>query len=892
MFLLIDQHRKPACCRVPACPSGDRSAFAAPARSGTRFVALAFALLLLCSASLLPADETEQVDRFLSRLGLSDLHILHLERSLEQPLGEQAQLQLARRLADLYASRLMETADQPDRYQELLAGIERLTSRFPQANTTALEVMLLQADYNRAEKLVGQWIADREQTQARQDAQAILVRIAPRLQSHQEELTGKVDKLFEEIGELPDGDVRDEKESELNRVQGVAGRSTYFAGWSNYYLGLTREDPVSTGDDFRRARDVFQKVLGLTDEDTSYEKVETAWLGLESPWRARSVIGLGLSEAALGNLSGSAQVFTWLESTAVAPDIRDQAAYWHVQGLINAREYTEAESYARERIDTFTGAASQGKISLCVVLIRTGHATGAGKAARELGPLGIAGLTRMRQFGALKTLIDRYKIDLSRQHDFYSLWIRGQQAFDAAEKSQAASPAKAAEQYAAASELFTKALASEQAARDVASKAQCLYNRGWARYRRANYLAAAKDFEQAITGLKSFDTDTAVQSAWLAHACHRQLIATSPTAANAAIGILERIKRDFPDSSFAQRADYQIARLRTSAASPEESIAALKRIAPDEENYLAARYDLCHLLHRQWQAAGKDARLAAERFDELQQAVDVYLAAAGSDEPQRRLSCVLKVIDAALASSSPQASVAARYLQAADQFVAPLPASDTNLPDYHYQHLKLARLKGDAAARAQHARWLVENAAGSRYELAALVNMATALDAQIKTAPPEQIGDLRSQAYDVYTRLATRLGDAPDVLANQKNARVAQSKRAYFAEQLGRHSEAAAALEKLLAAYPKDRDYLRRAALALYRSGQFEASSLHWNTLLRGLPAGSDQWLEAKYHQIACLGETDQATAAKVYKQFQLLYPELGGSAWQSKFQELKRRLD
>ena len=844
------------------------------------------AVLLISLFQSLRADETEQVERFLSRLGLADLHILHLERSLDQPIGEQAQLQMARRLADLYASRLMEAADQPQRYQELLAGIERLTTRFPQANTTALEVMLLQADYNRAEKLVGEWIADRTQQKSQQDAHEILVRIAPKLHSHQEELTEKVEKLFEQIGELPDGDQRDEKESELNRIQGVAGRATYFAGWANYYLGLTKDEPSAAAEDFKRARDVFQKVLGLTDEDASYAKVETAWLGLESPWRARSVIGLGLSEAAAGNLSGSEEVFKWLDSTAVAPDIRDQAGYWHVQGLINAGEYTEAGTSARERVGKFTSAASQGKISLCVVLIRTGYAQGASAAARELGPLGIAGLTRLRQFGALKTLIERYKIDLSQQQDFYSLWIRGQQAFDDAEAT------KAKKQYGAAEELFGKALASEGASNDVASKSQCLYNRGWTRYRLADYLAAAQDFEQAIAGLKTFDNDTAVQSAWLAHACHSQLIGENPTAANAAIGMLERIKRDFPDSTFAQRADYQIAKLRTSAASPEESIAALKKITPDEENYVAARYDLCQLLHRQWQAAGKDARLAAERFNELRQAVDVYLSAAGEDDPQRKLSCALKVVDEALSTSAPQVTVAATYLRTAAKWVSDVPTSDTSLQDFHYQQLKLARLQNNDAAREEHAQWLVNNAAGSRYELAALVNVAAALDGQIKNAGSDQLPALHNQAYDVYTRLAKRFGDTPEVITSQKNARVAQSKRAYFAEQLERHAEAADALQSLLAAYPKDRDYLRRAALAQYRSGQFEESIVHWNTLLRGLTPGSDPWLEAKYHQIACLAETDKATALKVDKQFRLLYPDLGTSAWRDKFEKLRQRLN
>ena len=860
-----------------------RSSLANGVLRACRFALL---FLLLTASTLLRADETEEVDRFLSRLGLVDLQILHLERSLNQPLGQDTQLRTARRLADLYAARLMDASDDPARYQELLDGIQRLTTRFPKANTTSLEVMLLQADYNRAEKLVGEWIADREQTTNREEAYEILTRIAPQLQSHQDELNKQVDELFEEIGELPDGDTRDEKESELNRVQSIAGRATYFAGWSSYYLGLTRSDPSAASDDFNAARKVFQKVLGLSDEDTNYSKVEVAWLGLESPWRARSVIGLGLAEAAAGNLSGSEAVFEWLDTNAAAPEIRDQAAYWYVQRLINAKQYTPAKNYAAGRIQKFTSSATQGKISLCVALIRTGYSEGASVAARELGPLGIAGLTRMKQFSALKTLIDRYNVDLSKEDDFYSLWILGQQKFDDAEKS------KSQKDYQVSEELFTKALAADGAKTDVASAAQCRYNRAWARFRLENFRDAARDFEQAITGLKPVDIETAVQSAWLAHACHRKLIPSSPTAANSAIAMLERIKVEFPDTSFAQRADYHIAKLRNSAASPEESIAALRKIAPGEENYLAARYDLCQLLHGQWRAAAKDAKLASERLTELAEAVDVYLKAAQANEPDRQLACVLRVVDAALAKVTLREEIAGAYLKLADQLAQRVPAGDHNLAEYHYRKLQFARLNGDDTARRKHAQWLVENAAGSPYETAALVILATAIDAQLKDASDVRREELNVQAYDVYTRLTRSFGDSPDVIESTKNARVALSKRAYFAEQTGRHAEAAEALEKLLTAFPKDRDYLRRAALAQYHVGQFDSSLANWSTLLRGLDSGEENWLEAKYYQIACLVETDLAAAAKVYKQFQLLYPELGGAAWASKFQQLGQQFN
>jgi tetratricopeptide (TPR) repeat protein len=139
--------------------------------------------------------------------------------------------------------------------------------------------------------------------------------------------------------------------------------------------------------------------------------------------------------------------------------------------------------------------------------------------------------------------------------------------------------------------------------------------------------------------------------------------------------------------------------------------------------------------------------------------------------------------------------------------------------------------------------------------------------------------------------LARALGDSPQVLQEQKNARVAQSKLAYYAAQTGRHDEAAAGYAKLLAVFPKEKDYLRRAGLATFAAGDFPAALAHWTTLLRGLSAGSDEWFEAKYHQIACLAATDKAEAAKVMQQFTLLYPKLGGGSWAAKFRTLAASL-
>ena len=145
----------------------------------------------------------------------------------------------------------------------------------------------------------------------------------------------------------------------------------------------------------------------------------------------------------------------------------------------------------------------------------------------------------------------------------------------------------------------------------------------------------------------------------------------------------------------------------------------------------------------QWQAAGRDVELAQERFEALRKAVDIYLSAASDDEPRRRLTCALKVVDAALSTSSPQTAIAATYLRAADALASQVPSGDAAAQEYHYRALQLARLQDDVVARGEHARWLVENAAGSRYELAALVSVATVLAAKINHAPTNERAELQ-----------------------------------------------------------------------------------------------------------------------------------------------------
>ena len=54
---------------------------------------------------------------------------------------------------------------------------------------------------------------------------------------------------------------------------------------------------------------------------------------------------------------------------------------------------------------------------------------------------------------------------------------------------------------------------------------------------------------------------------------------------------------------------------------------------------------------------------------------------------------------------------------------------------------------------------------------------------------------------------------------------------------------------------------------------------------------GGQPWTEAKYYQLACLAKLDAAAASKAFKQYQLLYPNLGGPEWKGRFQALGKNL-
>lgn len=858
-----------------------------PARARLRF---AVVLLLMLIGGVGPAhplqasaaeDPEARLEEFLARLGLVELQIRHVEQLVDQATDPAQRQAYAVRAADLYAAQLIASAADKPKYDDLLRRIGQLVEKFPAAQTAALEVMLLQADYQRAEQLVSQWLASPEEATARQEAAAILARIAPLLEKRRQELQNSIEKLQGEVETTTNEDARAIQEQELARVQSVAGRAAYFAAWSQYYLGRVEADQDQGRKAIAQARDAFRRMLAIDD----YKELDGESLGLSSIWRARALVGLALSEAGSGNVAASRICFDLLEKSAVPAEIRDQVPNWRLESLLSAGDHAAALQLARERVKTLTGSATQGKVSFCVSLVRAAYGRGPTRpaGADELGQLGLVGLIKMRQLRAVRELMAKYPIGPEAAGGFYLRWVRGQELFERAERT------KSPEDYRAAADELRAALQSEDAARDVAAAAQCRYQLGWALYRLEQWEEAARTFREAVSGLQAGKDAAAVEAAWMAFAAYASLAKSDPRFLSSATAMLELVKREFPNHERAKQADYQLSRLKSRVASPQETLASLEKVSPGTANYLDARFDICRLRHRLWSEGPEGER--AKAAQDLFAAIDVYLAAPGATrDAERTVKCLLLGADAALQQSTAETDRAAGYLDRAEPLVAALPGGSELSAEYHYRRLQLAGRAGNDAARLQHAEWLVKNAAGSAFELAGLVAAAKAVDAKVAAAGPAEKATLQQEAYALYQRLGRLWGDDPDVLQRTKNAQVAQSKKAYYAVALGRHAEAAQQLDRLVAAFPDHRDYLRRAGLAHFQAGSYGKSLQAWRTLLAGLPRGSEDWFEAKYYQLACLFQTDEPTARAVWAQFKLLYPELGPAAWRARFQEFDRK--
>ncbi len=847
-------------------------------------------LLATVSAFSVGAVDDPALEQYLSRLGLTELRLNYLERQLIKESEPAKRGQLAIKLADAYAEELAASADEPERFARFKAGAEKLLTEYPEVRSPAVQAALLQAEYQRGEALVIRWMENPADRRPLAEAAAILGQVQPKLSGLHAELVKAEERAAEGIERMTNELAREAAEARLARQRTVAVQADYFAGWSAYYLGVAQvqaanaERGARSGEqkEFATAKAHFSRVLDVTDEK-DYASIEAESLGLDSIWRARTAIGLGLVEIAQRHAAAAGNVFGWLAKGNAPPVIRDQAAYWQLQGMINVGVYDEAAKFAAKQIEGMGGSPSAGKSSLCVAAIHGGAARGA--SGEQLVEQGLRGLARMRQFETADKLIEKYKLEERLRDRFCIIWLRGRREYLAAEKG------KSTAGFEAAKNTLTAALAMPEAKREANDAAQARYYLAWARFRLDEIDAAGRLFNEVAMGLAFAAPEVAAQAAWMHCTCLVQLTSKDKRQVSSALAALEAYRRDYPASEEAQQVELLVARLRQNQLPPHEAISELSAIKPGDANYASAQYEICQLQYQLWSKVKGDVGKAKPLAAEVLRSVDVFLAATEKErEGSRRLKASLLAVDVLLSGATPRWERVGMLLTGAAAAAEQQEAKSPAAIEYQYRRMQLAEHRGDTASVQRAAEQIVRTGVGTAYELPALAAAARAADDAFRAASAADRKKKAAEAARLYARIVELLGDSPAALAN-KNALAASSKLAEYDEELESWEAAAGRLKKLVELQPKDRRLLRRAGIACFQAGQFAVALDYWRTLAAGLNAGSEEWFEAKYFHLACLEKTDRAAAQNVLKQFRVLYPEVKSAAWRDKFAELAQRL-
>ncbi|PQO36682.1 hypothetical protein [Blastopirellula marina] len=837
-------------------------------------------------------EEYHRVDQYLSKLKLTDQRLILITRYLQRPMTPEQSNKLIETASRLYATQLMVYADDAARSKYYREQVEAFLGTHPQADTKELQVMMLQADYNRAESAASRWLNDPTDETSKQTAQEIFARIAPKLVEYHRALEKQVESEYKQIDRMMPGARRDELEQENKQLEGVVGRAAFFGAWSNYYLVLVEGLPT-TAPQTKIAIDLFRQLLDLKEDPQAttawHERADANRMGLQQEWRARALIGLAMAEILSDDLPDARRCFTLLKSGQTSPEIVDQSDYWYVRGLLNANKPDQAANIAKSIVQGYQGGTSPGKTSLCVLLADAGlREKETSPALYEMGVQGLVGLAKLGHHSAAIQLMEKYHIELEETPNFYMLWLIGQQKFAEAEKSMSDA------EYRLAQAELTKALAAPEAKEDLASASECRYTLGWCSYRLGEYVEAGQNFQSAVVGLRGPNPNKAAEAAWMSFVAYQSLSKDQPQYGLRAIEVLEDLKRDFPEHPYAQKADYFIAKLQQSRGSMTSSIRQLQSIDASDTNFWSAKFDLCNLLRQKIDQAASEAE-QKELARQLQDVVTdlqsrLQPASATPDQISGVVRCILNVADLGRKNLLDTSQFATSVAEA-KELVEKLPKEDRAWVDYHYQALLLARQQKQEGDVTIHAQWLLDNAEGTPYEQTALIIRALEID-RLAAATKSPGKNLLSEGLAIYTRLLKHLGSTSGAIQQSKNAKVACSKAADFAEKLGKWPEAATYLRVLVEAFPTEQEYLQRLGRVEFQLDNYSAAVGYWRTLLVGLNKGSEDWFEAKYYQLACLQKIDRPQAKTVLQQFQLLHPDWGLPPWRDKIKAIAEQIN
>ena len=883
-------------------------------RSATSAVLIALlALAALARAQPLPDDHAAALDRYLDARDLTSLRFEVLRSRIERGSASERD-ELVSQAADLLAE-LLERETDAERQREWSERARDLLHTADGAAAERLELQLLRAAYQRAERTAERW---RLRTATDAEAAAALRTLtdaAARLERIARLVDQRVEIIEQRLGPAT-GVARDRLREEAETLRARRSQARYLAGWSRLYAAQIADSTA----DAEKALESFAWILGSPGKPAP-ELAAAAPENLKLDHVLRAALG---AAAAHAHLAQSRPAREWLAAARAhaAPDAADLIDGWSLvvdaslerwddleRALASEPGLTAARLVAVAAIENLrapAGGSAEARDALetaLATLIDLGDAASLVELSRRYGALPIAGRSFLAQFTA----------GLGLYLDAESLFRGSGLPADA--------PAPAGPHrtnFATAAGALAEAVdaASEAAPPPALAEAQAVL--GAALF----YAAGSPDAPQALPRAREHllaAADVITEPArregalWLAVRAARLEAenlddAGDDEAARAlqrqADEIAARFLREFPQSDLAGNLLYDMA--MRPGLDPRRRADLLSRVPQSSSAYAAARDQSARALYDVYRAADAESRTpAALRYlDAAEPLLASDLSAAGASDDQaasRALARLRRMLDALLSMTPPDADRAQSLLARARDL--PGAAEPDAALELAYRRAQIAIVAGNAT-EAEDAIAEIERLAAGDDRAAAYAEALRRFVFRRAVARHQHARDASADA-ETIAAAARRVADAGRALLRPRTnfddpaARTAARYLAEALDDLARfaadepaRAEALKLRLEILERRPADAELLEQVARGAEQVGRPDVAQDAWNRRLALLPVDSDEWFETRYRQLRALAESDPAQARLVLRrQHRVLYPDYGPEPWGPRLRELDESL-
>jgi len=890
-------------CRTPR-----RRAPLPAAGAAARWLALLLALAA-CVAPAAAQHDAAALERYLSSRALSSLEFESLlARIPRTPEPERAEL--VDRAAALL-SQLLESETNPERQREWNERAKELLRRADGPSAAELEIRILRAAYQRAERVAERWrlrdASDAEAaaaTRSLTDAAGRLERIARQADQRS--------TVYERRLAAATGDERDRLRDEFSRSNATLSQARYLAGWCRLYLAQLRL--ADSDSDARDALASFAWILGSPGApEPNLEKVNPESLALDHV--ARAAIG---SAAAYAVLSDAARSRDWLQTASAhgPSDLNDVIDAWSLVIDTQLGRWNELTAALDANPDPTTARL------IAVAAVETVRAGGVLSSARAALENALATLIDLGDAASVVDLSRRYgalpvpgRGFLARYAEGVGHYLDAESRFrNSGAPSDRPAPAGAdRKNFATAARSLLRAVEADDASRFSGALADARAVLGAALF----YAAGSPEFPDALAQAREHlalaadglpGAERRAGALWLA-ARAATLQAESETGdaavetARIADEIAARFLREFPQHDLAGAILYEMA--MRDGLDPRRRAELLRRVPPTSAAYPAARDQAARALYEVYRDAGTDARTpAALRYLDAAEPLlaDDLAAATNPETAARALARARRLLDALLSTTPPDAERARSILERAEQL--PAASEPDTAAELAFRRAQIALLSGDQddaddaierldalASASDHA--VVYANAIHRFVFRIVVDRyRNVLSAGAPTL------DITDAARRVVSAGRTLLGRDPDltepaVLSAALHLADALDHVALADADDPARAEALDLRRAALELRPADAELLADVARSAELVGRHQIAREAWNRRLALLPVGTGEWFETRYNQLRHLAASEPAEARDVLRrQHRVLYPDYGPAPWGELLRELDESLE